>query len=60
MFFIAIIYLAYAIFTPEAGTVFYIGSLAIGSAIWRIFYLVYAAITLGLFIASIIIKRKSL
>jgi len=56
---IGIVYLAYAFTHPEFGTVFYIGSLAIGSTIWRIFYCVYATVTLALYISSIFLKRKS-
>lgn len=52
MLIIAIIFLSVALGHPELGTVFYIGSLKIGATVWRIFYAVYSALMLVLFIAS--------
>ena len=58
MLIIAVIFLAFALTHPEAGRVFYIGSLAIGSEIWRAFYIVYALVMVGVFIASFFVKGK--
>ena len=55
MLLVAVVFLAYAFTHPEAGSVFYIGNWAVGSDEWRIFYLVYAAVTVGLLVAS---RRK--
>lgn len=60
MLIVAIVYLSYALTHPEFGTVFYIGSLEIGPAIWRAFYLIYAVVMVGLFVASFFVgKEKS-
>ena len=58
MLVIAIVFLSYALTHPEGGTVFYIGGLAIGSAIWRAFYLVYAGIMVALFAVSFFVKDR--
>ena len=58
MLVIAIVFLAYTLTHPESGTVFYIGSWAIGSEIWRAFYLFYTVVMIGLFAASIYIDKK--
>ena len=52
MFIIAVVFLSIALTHPELGTVFYIGSLRIGAAIWRAFYLIYVVVMVALFIAS--------
>ena len=56
MFIIAIVFLSCALAHPELGTVFYIGGLKIGSAIWRALYLVYAVIMVALFVGSFFVK----
>ena len=58
MLVIAIVFLSYALTHPESGTVFYIGGLAIGSAIWRAFYLVYTGIMVALFAVSFFVKYR--
>ena len=55
---IAVVFLAVALTHPELGTVFFIGSLKIGSAIWRVFYLLYAVVMVGLFVASFWVGKK--
>lgn len=59
MFVIAVVYLGYVFTHPEFGSVFYIGKLEIGPTIWRIFYAVYAAIMIGLFVGSFFVKNKA-
>ena len=59
MLVIAIVFLAIALTHPELGTVFYIGKLRIGSAIWRTFYLCYLVIMLASFTTALLIKRKN-
>ena len=59
MLIVAIVFLSYALARPEFGTVFYIGSLEIGSAVWRTFYLIYAIVMVVLFVTSFFVgKRK--
>lgn len=59
MLIIAVAFLSFALTHPDFGTVFYIGSLEIGSAIWKVFYLIYAIVMVGLFVASFLVgKRK--
>ena len=45
----AIVFLAVALNHPEMGTVFYIGGLRIGVAVWRAFYLIYTVTMIALF-----------
>lgn len=54
----AIVFLAIALTHPEMGTAFRVGNLTIGSAVWRVFYLVYAAVTVGLFTASFFVRDR--
>ncbi len=58
MLVIAIVFLSYALTHPELGTVIYIGSLKIGSAIWRAFYLIYIIVMIALFGISFFVKDK--
>lgn len=58
MLVIAILFLGYAFTHPEFGSVFYIGKLEIGPAIWRVLYAAYATITVGLFVGSFLIKTN--
>jgi hypothetical protein len=58
MLIIAIVFLSYVFTHPEVGTVFYIGTLKIGSSIWRAFYLVYAIVMVVLFSISFFVKGK--
>ena len=56
---VAVIFLIYALTHPEAGSVFYLGSLRIGSELWRIFYIFYAVVTAGLFVTASVMTRRS-
>ncbi len=58
MLVVAMLFLGYAFTHPEFGSVFYIGKLEIGPAIWRMLYALYAAITVGLFVGSFWVKTK--
>ena len=58
MLIIAIAVLIFALSHPQLGSVFYIGDLAIGSDIWRVFYAVYATIMVDLFLASFFVKNE--
>lgn len=58
MLIIAVIYFLYVITHPEFGSVFYIGTLPIGSAVLQIFYGFYIIVMIGLFIGSCFIKSK--
>lgn len=58
MLIVAVIFLAYALTHPEAGTVFYIGTLRIGAELWRVFYLIYLAVMVALFGASFFVKNN--
>ena len=57
MFIIAVLFLSIALTHPEFGTVFYIGSLRIDAAIWRVFYLIYAVVMVALFVASFCVDK---
>ena len=57
MLIIAIAFLIFALSHPQLGSVFYIGDLAIGSDIWRVFYAVYVTIMVDLFLASFFVKN---
>ena len=59
MLIIAVVFLSIALTHPELGRVFYIGDLRIGSAIWRVFYIIYAIIMVGLFIASFYVGKEN-
>ena len=58
MLIIAVVFLSIALTHPEFGTVFYIGNLRIGAAIWRAFYLIYAVVMVGLFVASFFCSQE--
>lgn len=57
MLIIAVVFLSIALTHPELGTVFYIGSLRIGAAIWRAFYLIYAVVMVALLVASFCVDK---
>ena len=57
MLIIAVVFLSIALTHPEYGTVFYIGRLRIGAAIWRAFYLIYAIVMVALFVASFCVDK---
>lgn len=58
MFVIAVIFVACALSCPTCGSTFYIGSLRIGSDVWRAFYAIYAVVTVFLFVLSFFVKKK--
>lgn len=58
MLIIAVVFLSIVLTHPEFGTVFYIGNLRIGAAIWRAFYLIYAVVMVGLFVASFFCRQE--
>ena len=57
MFIVAVIFLSLALTHPEFGTVFYIGTWEVGSAVWRAFYVAYAITTILLFVLSFFVGR---
>ena len=52
MLMVAVMFVGYALYHPEAGSAFYIGSFYIGSSVWRKFYIVYVLVMGALFLAS--------
>ena len=54
----AAVFLAVALTHPEMGTAFRVGDLTIGSGVWRVFYLLYAVVTVGLFTASFFVQNR--
>lgn len=54
----AVVFLTVALSHPEFGTVFYIGSVPIGAAVWRSFYIFYAAVMAVLFGLSFFVKDR--
>lgn len=56
---VAIVFFAYVITHPEFGTVFYIGGFEIGSLVWKVFYLLYAAVTVGMFAAFLLVGKRN-
>lgn len=54
----AIAFLAFALTHPEAGIVFYVFGLRIGTEIWHAFYIAYAALTVLLFVISFLLRRS--
>ena len=56
MLVVAIFFLAVALTHPELGEVFYIGGVAVGSAVWRTFYVIYAVVTVALIVMSYMIR----
>lgn len=58
MLIIAVIFVICALSCPTCGSVFYIGSLRIGSEVWRVFYAIYAIVMVLLFILSFFVRKK--
>lgn len=52
IFVVAIIFIACALANPALGRTFYIGDIAIGAEVWRVFYAIYAIIMGILFVTS--------
>lgn len=59
MLVIAVIFLGYVFTHPEFGTVFNIGKIEIGPAVWKAFYCLYAVTMIGLFVGSFFVKSKT-
>ena len=57
MFVVAIIFIACALANPALGRTFYIGNIAIGAEIWRVFYAIYAIVMAILFILSFFVGK---
>ena len=58
MFVVAVIFVACALSCPTCGSVFYIGPLRIGADVWRVFYAIYAIVTVLLFLVSFFVPKK--
>lgn len=58
MFIIAVVFVFIALSCPTCGSVFYIGSIRIGSEVWRVFYAIYAIVMVLLFVASFFVPKK--
>lgn len=58
MFVIAVVFVFIALSCPTCGSVFYIGSIRIGSEVWRAFYSIYAIVMAVLFVLSFFVKKK--
>ena len=58
MFVVAIIFIACALANPALGSTFYIGELAIGAEVWRVFYAIYAIVMSILFVTSFFVGKS--
>ena len=59
MFVVAIIFIACALANPALGKTFYIGDLAIGVEVWRVFYAIYAITIALLFVLSFFVGKPT-
>ena len=59
MFVVAIIFIACALANPALGRTFYIGEIAIGAEVWRVFYAVYAVVMAILFVLSFFVGKPA-
>ena len=57
MFVVAIIFIACALANPALGRTFYIGDIAIGAEVWRVFYAIYAIVMGTLFVISFFVGK---
>ena len=57
MFVVAIIFIACALANPALGRTFYIGDIAIGAEVWRVFYAIYAIVMAILFVMSFFVGK---
>ncbi len=55
---VAAVFLIFALTHPELGTVFSVGGVEIGSAVWRALYIIYAAVAAGLLAASFFMGKR--
>ena len=59
MFVVAIIFIACALANPALGRTFYIGDIAIGAEVWRVFYAIYAIVMAILFVLSFFVGKPT-
>ena len=59
MFVIAIVFIACALANPALGRTFYIGDIAIGAEVWRVFYAIYAIVMAILFVLSFFVGKPT-
>lgn len=59
MLIVAVIFVFCALPNPALGKTIYIGNFVFGAEQWRFCYKIYAAVMVGLFIASFFVKEKS-
>ena len=59
MFVVAIIFIACALANPALGRTFYIGDLAIGAEVWKVFYAIYAIVMTVLFVISFFVGKPT-
>lgn len=59
MFAVAIIFIACALANPALGRTFYIGEIAIGAEVWRVFYAIYAVMMAILFVLSFFVGKPT-
>ena len=59
MFIVAIIFGACALANPALGKTFYIGDLAIGAEVWRVFYAIYTITMALLFVLSFFVGKPT-
>lgn len=58
MFIVAVIFIVCAMSNPALGKTVYIGSFAFGAETWRVCYIIYSIVMIGLFISSFFVKNK--
>ena len=59
LFVIAIVFIACALANPALGRTFYIGDIAIGAEVWRVFYAIYAIVMAILFVLSFFVGKPT-
>ena len=59
MFALAIVFIACALANPALGRTFYIGDIAIGADVWRVFYAIYAIVMAILFVLSFFVGEST-
>ena len=59
MFVLAIVFIACELANPALGRTFYIGDIAIGADVWRVFYAIYVIVMAILFVMSFFIGKPT-
>ena len=59
MFTMAVIFIACALANPALGRTFFIGDIAIGAEVWRVFYGLYAIVMAILFVLSFFVGKPT-